>query len=139
MATQNPTLPLGQYVQYNASMDDPNANPPSGPEQTIGKIRQIDQRIDGPYYQVVWNPGDLHPRVAWYHASQLNAINQQDAQQILQQLSTGTYQPPQQQQGSQYQQATLPVTALPPQLQGTGNYSATTPNTPDQATLTQQS
>lgn len=124
MASTGPAL--GNYVQYNSTVDNPNAAQPSGAEQTVGIIRQMYQGSGGPYYQVVWNPGDLYPKVGWYHGNELTVITQQAYSTALQQLQAGTYQPPQQTQGSNYQQPNLPTAALPPMLQGTGNYAAGT-------------
>src|SRR5262249_58549881 len=67
MATNSPLLPPGQQVKYNATTQDPRATGPSTDEQGIGVIRQSFTKADGPYYQVVWNPGSNRPKSALYH------------------------------------------------------------------------
>lgn len=118
MATQNPLLPIGSYVQLNPSVDSPRAMAPSGEEQTIGIVRQAFTVGGQPYYQVVWNPGDKRPKVGMYHANELTCLSQSQAQDILNQLAAGTYKPSLPQQGSAYQQPNIPNQALPPALQG---------------------
>jgi hypothetical protein len=138
VATQTPTLAVGSYVQYNSAFDNPEGPVPSTTEQTIGLIRQTFSQGDGQYYQVVWNPGDARPKIGLYHQDQLTALNQQQANQILQQLAAGTYQPTQQTQGSQYTPASLPTSAIPPALQGLGTFAPTTEtdNSPPSVTET---
>jgi len=124
MATQNPLLPNGQWVQYNPATDSPLSPKASLPEQTIGIVRQSFTQGDGPYYQVVWNPGSMYPKTALYHASQLTALDQSQANNILQQLAAGTYQPPTAAQpGASYQQPNIPGPAAPPSQQPTGQYT----------------
>ena len=116
MATQNPLLPPGTYVQINAATESPRAAAPSPAERTIGIIRQSFTAFDGPYYQVVWNPGSMHPETGLYHNSDLTQLNQQQVQEITQQLAAGTYQiPAQMPTGTQYKQPNIPVEAAPPQ------------------------
>lgn len=130
MATQNPALPVGAYVQYNPANDSPRSQAPSVIEQTIGIVRQSFTQQGEPYYMVVWNPGDKRPRVGTYHADQLNVLSKTQAQTVLQQLSAGTYQPTSsQQQSTSYTQPNLPTEALPPGLQGIGNFSPGPANT----------
>lgn len=137
MVTQNPLLPPGQYVQYNATVQDPRAQGPSPDEQGIGQVRQSFTRGDGPYYQVVWNPGNMRPKSALYHGDQLTPLTPQQAQQLVQSLQAGqpanTGVP-----GSNFQQPDLSQQALPPQLQGNGSFSAGPPN-PSNPTLTETS
>lgn len=140
MPTQAPSqpIPLGQFVQYNAAFDPPNAPAPSGPESTVGIVRQMYQASGGPFYQVVWNPGDAHPRVGWYHQQQLTSITQQQYSTALQQLQAGTYTPNPTTKSSQYMQPALPTSAVPPALQGLGNF-APGPASQTNPTLNQQS
>lgn len=123
MATQNPLLPIGQWVQYNVSTQAPNAPLPSPDEQTIGQVRQAFTQGDGAYYQVVWNPGSSRPTTALYHQNQLTALDQKSAQDIIGQIAAGTYQPPSQTPGSQYTQPNVPVQAAPPSQQQPGMYT----------------
>lgn len=114
MATQNPTLPVGQWVSYNATTQDPRAPLPSPDEQGIGIIRQAFTQGDGNYYQVVWNPGAATPKSALYHENQLNALTQQAAQQQAGKMNdTGVA-------GSAYQQPAIPTVAAPPANQQPG-------------------
>lgn len=108
MATQNPLLPPGQWVQYNIAVQSPRAATPSAQERTVGVIRQAYNAFDGPYYQVVWNPGSAKPETGMYHVNELTAVTPQQAQQILQQ-------PPEQAgtPGTQYPQRNIPVQAAP--------------------------
>lgn len=94
MATQNPLMPPGQWVQYNVTTQAPGAPLPSIAERTIGIVRSAYTAPGGPYYQVVWNPGDSKPKTGLYTANQLNALTQKQANSILAQLSAGTYQVP---------------------------------------------
>lgn len=125
MATQNPMIQDGSYVQLNPSSDSPRAAAPSSIEQTIGVVRGSYTQAGEPYYQVVWNPGSDRPKVATYHASELTVLSQQQAQQIMQQISAGTYQPNTQQQGSTYQPRPLP-SQVSPQTQNPGQYTPLT-------------
>lgn len=114
MATQNPLYMPGQYVQYNVTTQAPNAPMPSPAEQTIGMVRSAFTAPDGPYYQVIWNPGGLHPKTGLYSAAQLTALTQQEANSIIQQLAAGTYTPPSQIPSTNYQQPNIPAQAAPP-------------------------
>lgn len=127
MATQNPLMAPGTYVQYTAATDSPLSQAPSVDENTIGIVRQAFTQGDGPYYQVVWNPGDTTPKSGLYHQSQLTQLNQQQATQILNQLAAGTFTPQTQTPGSQYQQPAIPAQALPPSIQGIGGTITPTP------------
>src|SRR5215472_8434474 len=100
---QAPTLGPGVWVQLNPSTDSPRAGKPSPEEETIGKVMQAFTAEGDQYYQVVWNPGDASPKTATYHADQLTPLDQQQADQIRQQMSQGTYQPNLPQQSSEYQ------------------------------------
>lgn len=127
MATQNPLMPPGQYVQYDATTQDPRAQKPAPEEQGLGIIRQSFTRSDGPYYQVIWNAGDLKPKSGLYHGTQLKALSQQQAQELLQNQQAGQGADvgiP----GSNYQQPTLPTIAVPPELQGSGTFKAGPPD-----------
>ena len=123
MATQNPALPIGQWVQYNSTVDNPRTSTVSPQEKTIGIIRNSFTQGDGQYYQVVWNPGEQLPRSALYHASELTPLSQQSAMQIIGQMNAGTYQPPDQVAGSNYQQPNVPIQAAPPANQQPGLYT----------------
>lgn len=124
MATQNPLLPVGQWVQYNVSVQSPRAELPSVAEQTIGSIRQAFTAQGKTFYQVVWNPGDANPETGLYTDDQLCALTQQQATAIRQQIACGTYQPNMSgTPGADYQQPNIPVQAAPPQDQPTGEYS----------------
>lgn len=112
-----PSLTPGTYVQLNPTSDSPRAQPPSAIEQTIGVVRQSFFQQGEPYYQVVWNPGDARPKIGMYHESELTVLTQQQSQDILNQLAAGTYTPNTAPQGSTYQPAALPTSAIPPQLQ----------------------
>jgi hypothetical protein len=114
VATQSPLLSPGTWVQYNAATQNPRAPKPSSQEQTIGLIRQAFTKSDGPYYQVVWNPGAMYPQTGLYHTDQLTQVDQQQAQQIQSELAQGTYTPPSEQVGTQYQQPPIPQQAIPP-------------------------
>jgi len=107
MASQ-PTVQPGAWVQYNVTTQSPKAALPSPAERTIGLVRQAFNADGGPYYQVVWNPGDRRPKTGLYTTDQLTALSQQDANNILSELAAGTYQMPdtaqeQQQAGTNYQ------------------------------------
>lgn len=95
-------LPPGQRVQYNVAAQSPRAAPPTATEQTIGVIRQSFNAFDGPYYQVVWNPGGTKPETGLYHANEICPVSQQTTQAT----PTGT-------PGSQYPQRNIPVQAAP--------------------------
>jgi hypothetical protein len=120
MATQNPALPPGQWVQYNVTTQNPRAAIPSPEEQGIGRIRQSFSRGDGQYYQVVWNPGSVNPKSALYHQDQLCALTQQEATQIIGNMNSGDYTPNEGVPGSNYQQPNVPVQAAPPSQQRPG-------------------
>jgi len=119
MATNSPLLPPGQQVKYNATTQDPRATGPSTDEQGIGVIRQSFTKADGPYYQVVWNPGSNRPKSALYHQDQLTPLDQQQAQELMGNLAQGQLadvgQP-----GSNFQQPNVPVQAAPPNQQQPG-------------------
>jgi len=123
MATQNPHLPPGQWVQYNAATQDPRAAGPSPDEQTVGVIKQSFTRGDGPYYQVVWNPGSMTPKSALYHGDQLMAITQQQAIQMVNNMNATGQFPSQSKPGSDFQQPNVPIQAAPPSQQPTGEYT----------------
>lgn len=117
------TLSPGTYVQLNPSTESTRAGKPSAEEQTIGKITQSFTAQGGKYYQVVWNPGDMNPKVGTYHENELTELTQQQAQQIMQQMANGSYTPNLPQQGSNYQAPGLETPALPPDQQPIGQYS----------------
>lgn len=124
MATQNPALPPGQWVQYNVTTQNPRAKLPTSEEQTVGMIRQSFSKSDGRYYQVVWNPRSDRPKSGLYHESELCPLSQQDAATIAQSgqgldLSSA---------GSKFQAPAIPTVALPSQLQGTGQYTSGPPS-----------
>lgn len=115
MATQAALLPPGTWVKYNVETQSSRAALPTAAEQTIGIIRQAFTGMDGPYYQVVWNPGSMTPQTGLYHVKNLTALTPQQANDITCQLAAGTYQPtlsgtP----GAQYQQPNIPIQAAPP-------------------------
>lgn len=118
-----PPLGPGIYVQYNPSKDSPRSQGPSGPEQTIGIVRQVFKQGGQDYYQVIWNPGDAYPKSAMYTASQLTPLTQQDASKILTQLQQGTYTPNLPKQSSEYVAPPIQTPALPPTLQPYGQYT----------------
>ena len=120
MATQNPLMPPGQWVQYNATTQDPRAAGPSPDEQTVGVIKQSFTRGDGPYYQVVWNPGSMTPKSALYHQDQLSAISQQQATQMVNTMNATGQFPTQGTPGSNFQQPNVPSQAAPPANQPAG-------------------
>ena len=120
MATQSPLLSPGTWVQYNVTVQSPRAALPTSTEKTIGKIAQAFTAFDGPYYQIVWNPGGTKPETGLYHASELCALNQQQATEIQNELASGTYQAPTEKAGSQYPQRNIPVQAAPAFYQQTG-------------------
>ena len=104
MATQNPLLAPGTWVQINQTSQSPLAPGPSNDEQGIGKVLQSFTQEDGPYYQVVWNPGSMQPKTALYHCDDLTPITQDQATQIICQMNAGTYTPASQGNlGSNYQ------------------------------------
>lgn len=115
-----PPLSTGTFVQLNPSKDSPRAQAPSGPEQTIGVIRNVYNQEGQQYFQVVWNPGDQYPKLGNYTASQLTPLTQQEANQILTQLQQGTYKPKLPEQSSQYVAPPITTPALPPSLQPYG-------------------
>ena len=124
MATQNPLLPPGQYVTYNATTQDPRAKGPSPEERSVGRVRQSFTRGDGPYYQVVWNPGDSAPKSALYHADQLCAVTQQQATDIINQMNaTGQFPAQSTDIGADFQQPNVPSQAATPSEQQPGMYS----------------
>jgi hypothetical protein len=123
MATQNPLLPPGQWVQYNAATQDPRAAAPSGDEKTVGIIKQAFTRSDGPYYQVLWNPGGMTPKSALYHGDQLCAISQQQATEIVNNMNATGQFPSQDKPGSAFQEPNVPIQAVPPSQQQTGQYT----------------
>lgn len=118
-----PVLGPGAYVQYNPSKDSPRAQGPSGPEQTIGIVRQVFTQQGGQYFQVIWNPGDAYPKQGMYTASQLKPLTQQESSQILTQLQQGRYQPNLPKQSSEYVSPPIPTPVAPPSLQPYGQYS----------------
>lgn len=121
MATQSPLLPPGQWVQYNVTVQDPRAPKPTSDEQGIGQIRQSFTKSDGPYYQVVWNPGSKNPKSALYHGDQLCALTQQQAQQVSNDMAQGSYTGPDLSQlGIDFQQPNVPSSAAPPSEQQPG-------------------
>lgn len=120
MATQNPSLPIGQWVQYNITTQSPRSKLPAGPEQGIGLIRGAYTKSDGCYYQVVWNPGSQNPVSGLYHEDQLCALDQQQASDIRSQIAQGTYTPDTSQASTNYQQPNIPIQAAPPSQQQPG-------------------
>lgn len=120
MATQNPSLPVGQWVQYNVTTQSPRADLPTTAEQGIGQIRQSFTKGDGTYYQVVWNSGAANPTSGLYHENQLCALDAQTASTIRGQIAAGTYQPNLSTPGSNYQQPNIPLPAAPPSNQQSG-------------------
>jgi hypothetical protein len=93
MATQNPLFPTGQWVQL-ASVQDAGMNRktvPTWQEQTVGIVRGSFSGPDGPYYQVVWSPGNNHPQTGLYKAVQLCAIDPKTAAGIASQMASGNY------------------------------------------------
>lgn len=106
MATA-PALGPGVWVQLNPSKESPRAGKPSAEEQTIGIVKQMFTAEGESYYQVVWNPGDATPKTATYHADELTPLDQQTADKIRQQISSGSYQANLPQQSSEYQSPTL--------------------------------
>jgi len=120
MATQNPLLPIGQWVQYNVSTQNPRAKLPTSDESGIGQVRQSFTKADGTYYQIVWNPGAQNPVSGLYHQDQLCALDQQQASDIRSQIAQGTYTPNQGTPGQDYQQPNIPVQAAPPSMQQPG-------------------
>jgi len=123
MATQNPLLPPGQWVQYDVTTQSPNAPLPSASEQTIGMVRQAFTQGDGPYYQVVWNPGGRNPKTGLYHQNQICPIDQQTANNIMEQMASGSYRPAQGIPGQNYKQPNVPIQAAPPSQQPLGMYT----------------
>lgn len=91
MATQNPLLQPGQWVQLAPVPTTWNRPLPTKQEQTIGQVRQAFTTSDGTMYQVVWNPGSAKPQTALYHASQVCAIDQQQTQNVANSMASGTY------------------------------------------------
>jgi len=123
MATQNPLLPPGQWVQYNVTTQNPRVPLPSPEEKTVGVIKQAFTRGDGAYYQVLWNPGDMKPKSALYHEDQLCAITQQQATDMVNEMNASGQFPQQGTPGSNYQQPDIPIQAAPPGNQQTGMYT----------------
>lgn len=105
--TAAPALGPGVWVQLNPSKDSPRSKDPSAQEQTIGIVKQAFTTQGEQYYQVVWNPGDANPKTANYHANELTPLDQQTADKIRQEISSGTYQPNLPQKASEYQSPTL--------------------------------
>jgi hypothetical protein len=98
MATQNPLFPNGTWVQLNPSAVSGYLSGlskylplPSIAEQTIGQVRGSFSGMNGPYYQVVWNPGSKRPKIGMYQSGQLCQITQQQAQQIACQMAQDQY------------------------------------------------
>ena len=120
MATQNPALPPGQWVQYNVTTQNPRAALPTKEEQGIGQVRQSFSKTDGQYYQVVWNPGDARPKSALYHEDQLCPLDQKQAQSLITDMNQGQYTPPGGEPGSAFQQPNVPIQAAPPSQQQPG-------------------
>lgn len=120
MATQNPLIPSGQWVQYNVAVQSPRAALPTTAEKTIGVIRQSFTAFDGPYYVVVWNPGSAKPETGMYHQNELTVLTPDQANKIQSELAQGTFTPTSGTPGSQYQQPNIPVQAAPAFYQQTG-------------------
>lgn len=120
MATQNPTLPPGQWVQYNVTTQDPRAALPSDEEKGIGQVRQSFSKTDGQYYQVVWNPGSMKPKSALYHEDQLCPLDQKQAQDLRNQMAEGTYSESGGVPGANFQQPNIPIQAAPTSQQRPG-------------------
>ena len=118
MTTTTPTLATGGWVQYNATVQNPQSPGPSAAEQTIGLVRQIFTAQGKQFYQVVWNPGSMFPETGLYSSNELTPLSQQSAQQILSEMNAETYSPANPNTGSNYKQPNIPQAALPPDLQG---------------------
>lgn len=118
---QQPTLTPGAWVQLNPSTDSPRAALPSIAEQGIGIIRQAFTAAGQKVYLVVWNPGDARPQTGLYKEAELTPLSQQDANNRMNQMASGST-PSLPTQGSQYQQPPVPAQALP-QTQEPGLYS----------------
>lgn len=120
MTDTAPTSPMtvGGYVQYNATTQNPQSPPPAAAEETIGIVRQLFTAQGKQFAQVVWNPGSARPETGLYTVDQLCAISQKQAQDLVNQMNEGTYKPPSQQVGSNFQEPDIPTLALPPVLQG---------------------
>jgi hypothetical protein len=57
----------------------------------MGQVRTAFTTSDGPMYQVVWNPGSMHPQTALYHGNQICAITGQQASTVANQMASGSY------------------------------------------------
>lgn len=136
-SAQSQPMAVGQYVQYNPTVDSPRASAPSNIESTYGIVRQTINQKGELYYQVVWDPASMYPKVGFYHQDELTPITAQDAQNIVGQLQSGTYTPNLGTQGSNYQD-TIPQEALPPQVQGAGSFSPQNPGSTTQPSIVQQ-
>lgn len=112
----------GTYVQINPANDPLRAKKPGAEEMGLGIVKQAFTTQGEQYYQVVWNPGDQYPKTGIYHENQLTQLSPQDAQKIIQEMSSGTYTPSLPQPGSNYQEPSPPAQALP-QTQTPGQYS----------------
>jgi len=123
MATQNPLLPPGQWVQYNVTTQNPRVPSPAPDEKTVGIIKQSFTRSDGPYYQVLWNPGGMKPKSALYHQDQLTAITQQQASDLVNEMNATGQFPQQGTPGENYRGPNIPIQAAPPTAQPTGEYT----------------
>ena len=102
-------LPVGQWVQYDVTQQDPRAPKPTVEEQTIGVVKQSFMAEGQPYYQVVWNPGGMYPKTALYREKQLKAVDRKTK-------SVSPLGEP----GSNFQQPNIPIQAAPPSYQPLG-------------------
>ena len=120
MTDTAPSTPMavGTYVQYNPTTQDPLAPAPTAGENTIGIVRQLFSAQGQQFAQVVWNPGNIRPETGLYKCDQLTPMSQKEAVDAVNAMNEGTYEPPQGQLGSNYQQPSVPALALPAVLQG---------------------
>lgn len=95
MTSTNNTAPsVGAWVQFNPNAQSIFAPKPTPTEATIGLVRQLFTAEGQQFYQVVWNPGSAFPQTGLYTIDQLCVLTQQDAATIMNELNSGTYQPP---------------------------------------------
>jgi hypothetical protein len=118
--TRQNLLTPGSFVQYNVDVQSTQAPLPSPEEQTIGIVRQAFTGQGGQFYQVVWNPGSQRPKTAMYNADQLCPLTQQAANDIIDQLAAGTYQPVKGTPGLNFPTKNIPIQAAPPANQQAG-------------------
>jgi hypothetical protein len=117
-STNDTSLPAtGSWVQYNVTTQSPLSGMPTSAEQTIGLVRSVFTSQGNQFAQVVWNPGSQNPQTGLYTAEQLCQLNQQQANDIRNQMSAGTFQPSSGTPSSNYQQPSVPTLALPSTLQ----------------------